>query len=364
MSGLSERHTDRLQRAQEQTAERGLEALWIEPSVGLAYLTGLDLVGLERPTGLVIPARGEFGMVVPLLLRDECTHVGAAMEVWEDAEGPGPAMEAALQGVSRLHVQGSLPASQLFALKDALPELEVELDPGVIGDLRERKDADEVAALKRAGKVADEVVSWIGELDLGALTERRLALEIERRFLELGYKPSPYGLIASGSNAAMPHYVGREVTIRTDRPLLLDFGCAVDGYWSDTTRIYFPEDLEAEIDEAYGIVCDAYDAAFSILEPGVPCKEVDRAAREVIDKAGYGENFLHRTGHGLGMEVHEPPYLTATNEQTLNVGHVFSIEPGIYVADRFGVRYENIVHLGEAGPESMNESPRKHFFRR
>jgi Xaa-Pro aminopeptidase len=362
MSHLTDRHHDRLQRAQRLTGERAVAALWVEPSVGLAYLTGLDLVGLERPTGLVIPAEGALRMVVPLLLRDECEAVGAEMEVWDDAGGPTGAIRAALEGISRLHVQGSLPASHLFALKSALPDLQVELDPGVIGSLRERKDADEVSALKRAGKAADDVVSWIGGLDLGSLTERQLALEIQRRFLELGYKPSPYGLVASGSNAAMPHYVGTDVAVDTGRVLLLDLGWAVEGYWSDVTRMYFPSDLDSEIEEAYGIVCDAYDAAFSVLEPGVPCKEIDRAAREVIEKAGYGDNFLHRTGHGLGMEVHEPPYLTGTNEQRLEVGHVFSIEPGIYVAGRFGVRYENILYLGEEGPESMNSSPRKHFF--
>jgi Xaa-Pro aminopeptidase len=168
--------------------------------------------------------------------------------------------------------------------------------------------------------------------------------------------------IAAHGSPRSAKRAGTDVAVDTGRLLLLDFGCAVEGYWSDVTRMYFPSDLDSEIEEAYGIVCDAYDAAFSVLEPGVPCKEIDRAAREVIEKAGYGDNFLHRTGHGLGMEVHEPPYLTGTSEQRLEVGHVFSIEPGIYVAGRFGVRYENILYLGEEGPESMNSSPRKHFF--
>jgi Xaa-Pro aminopeptidase len=142
----------------------------------------------------------------------------------------------------------------------------------------------------------------------------------------------------------------------------MDFGCAVDGYWSDITRLYFPRDLDGEIREAYEIVCEAYEAAFAILEPGVPCQDVDRAARRVIENAGYGDAFLHRTGHGLGLEVHEEPYLRDGNEKSLEVGHMFSVEPGIYVQGRFGVRYENIVHLGAGGPEPMNLSPRKHYF--
>jgi Xaa-Pro aminopeptidase len=160
----------------------------------------------------------------------------------------------------------------------------------------------------------------------------------------------------------MPHYVAGDNRIRTDDLLLMDFGCAVDGYWSDITRIYFPRPLTGELGDCYKIVCAAYDAAFEAARPGVACKEVDAAARKVITDAGYGEHFIHRTGHGLGMEVHEPPYLTGTNEQRLEVGHVFSIEPGIYLPGRFGVRFENIVHLGEDGLESMNNSPREHFF--
>jgi Xaa-Pro aminopeptidase len=363
MSELTQRFRDRLRRAQEETAARGLEALWIEPSVGLSYLTGLDLVSIERVTALIIPAEGDLRMVVPLLLRDECGYLGASMEVWDDNEGPDAAVQRALKDISSLHVQGSLPAAHLFALKHAVPGLEAAEDPGIIRDLRERKDSEEVAAIKRSGEVTDGLVEWIGGLDLASLTERQVALNIEARFLMLGYKPSPYGLVASGANAAMPHYVGGDTPISMEHLLLLDFGCAVDGYWSDITRIYFPEDLDSQIEEAYGIVCDAYEAAFAILEPGVPCNEIDRAARAVIAKAGYGENFLHRTGHGLGLEVHEPPYLTGMNDRPLEVGHVFSIEPGIYVAGRFGVRYENIVHLAPDGPESMNKSPRRHLLK-
>ena len=338
--------------------------MWIEPSVGLTYLTGLDLVSIERVTGLIIPARDDLRMVVPLLLRDECTHLGAELEVWDDGEGPDAAVRRALKGVSVLHVQGSLPAAHLFALKNAVPNIEVGHDPGVVRDLREHKDSDEVAAIRKSGKVTDGVVKWVGTLDLASLTERQLALNIEAHYLTLGYKPTPYDLVASGANAAMPHYVGGDTPISTEVPLLLDFGCAVDGYWSDITRIYFPSDLDPEIEDAYGIVCDAYDAAFAAAGAGVPCREVDRAARAVIINAGYGENFVHRTGHGLGMEVHEPPYLTGANEQPLQVGHVFSIEPGIYLEGKFGVRYENIVYLGPDGPESMNLSPRRHIFAR
>ena len=363
MSPLQERYQRRLESLQEELRERGAEALWVEPSVGLFYLIGLEPVSMERLFGLLVPASGSLRMVVPLLLKDECEHVDVAEQVvWGDAEGPQQAIAVALKGIFRLLVQGSLPVWALRLLERAKPEMEVDQDPGLLAGLRERKEPEEVELIRRSGAVTDETVSWVGTLDLETLTERQLACKIQARYLELGYQPLPHGLIATGKNTAMPHYVGAEVPIYTDRLLLMDFGGAIEGYWSDITRIYFPRDLDPQVEETYEIVCEAYEAAFGILEPGVPCEVVDRAARKVIEEAGYGDAFLHRTGHGLGLEVHEEPYLTGDNKKLLEVGHVFSVEPGIYLQGRFGVRCENIVHLGKDGPESMNLSPRKHFF--
>lgn len=364
MSTFSKRHERRLGLLQEALRERGEEALWVEPSVGLFYLTGLEPVSLERLFGLLVLATEKPRMVVPLLLADECEHVEVAdLVVWSDAEGPHEATTKVLDGASSLLVQGSLPVWSLRLLEKARPGMKVDEDPGILSGMRERKEPDEVDLIRKSGTLTDEMVSWVGTQDLNNMTERQLAGKIQARYLELGYEPSPHGLIATGERAAMPHYVAGDIPIETDRLLLMDFGCALDGYWSDITRIYFPYYLEKEVEEAYEVVCAAYDAAYGILEPGVACGEVDRAARSVIAEAGYGENFLHRTGHGLGLEVHEEPYLREGNEKPLEVGHVFSVEPGIYVKGRFGVRYENIVYLGPDGPESMNNSPRKHFFR-
>jgi Xaa-Pro aminopeptidase len=363
MSSLAERYGRRLRGLQEALRERGEEALWVEPSVGLFYLTGLEPVSMERLFGFLVPASGTPRLVVPLLLKDECEHVDVAEQVvWSDAEGPEKAAATALAGVSRLLVQGSLPVWSLRILEKARPGMEAEQDPGLLSGLRERKEPEEVELIRRSGALTDETVSWVGTLDLEDLTERQLAGRIQARYLELGYRPSAHGLIATGQNTAMPHYVGGDVTIRADQLLLMDFGGSIEGYWSDITRIYFPRDLDSQIAEAYGIVCDAYEAAFKVLEPGLPSQEADRAARQVIEKAGYGDAFLHRTGHGLGLEVHEEPYLREGNEKSLDAGHVFSIEPGIYLRGRFGVRYENIVHLGGDGPEPMNLAPRKHYF--
>jgi len=364
MTFSPETYRNRLDRLRSALDEAGTEALWIEPSVGLTYLTGLTPVSIERLFGLIVTPRGDLKLVVPELLADESKELPGEAEffVWDDASGPERAAAAALEGTDKLVIQGSLPSWTWALLGSVRPGIEVAIVDHLLGRLRELKDVQEVDSLRRSGAATDETVEWVGMLDLSDLTEAQLAGRIQARYLELGFRPTPEGLIASGANSAMPHYIGAAERIRTDRLLLMDFGCAVDGYWSDITRIYFPRPLSGRLEECYRVVCAAYDAAFEVARPGVPCSEVDAAARKVITEAGYGENFIHRTGHGLGMEVHEPPYLTGTNERALEVGHVFSIEPGIYLPGRFGVRFENIVHLGEDGPESMNNSPREHFF--
>jgi Xaa-Pro dipeptidase len=361
---MQDPYPERVSRLQEEMSRLGLEWLWVEPSVGFLYLTGLEPISIERLTGLLVPSEGELRLLVPLMLRDECASIDAELEAWTDDEGPERATERLVKDVKRLHVQGSLPAWALMMLRSVKPELDVELDPGALSSLRERKDAREIELIVRSGAVTDEMVEWIGTVELDGVTERKLGGMIQARYLELGYRPTPTPLVASGANASMPHYSGEESPIRSDAPLLLDFGCSVEGYWSDITRLFFPRELDDEVRSAFDIVCAAYDSAFARVEPGVRCEEVDRAARKVIAGAGYGEQFVHRTGHGLGLEMHEAPYIRDGNDQPLEIGHVFSIEPGIYVSGNFGVRYENIVYVSEDGPVSVNDSPRVHHLSR
>lgn len=353
---------ERLDRLRAALPAAGLDALWIEPSVGLTYLTGLEPVSLERLFGLVVRPEGDLLVVVPELLADECEALPqpAQLFVWDDAAGPGAAAAAALKDVARAGIQGSLPAWSWSLLRSVRPGLDVDVEPGLVAELRRRKDSEEVAAIRRSGAATDEMVAWVGTLEVTGLTEAELAGRIQARYLEMGLRPSPHGLVASGPNSAMPHHVAADGSITKDDLLLLDIGCALDGYWSDITRIYFPGSFEGEMRRCYEVVRAAYDAAFATVAPGVGCKDVDAAARGVISDAGYADRFIHRTGHGLGLEVHEPPYLHGASRDVLEVGDVFSIEPGIYLPGRFGVRYENIVHLGEEGPESMNHSPDVH----
>jgi Xaa-Pro dipeptidase len=278
--------------------------------------------------------------------------------LWTDAEGPEPALASVLAGVRRLLVGPSLPTGQAFLLRAVRPALELDLDPGMVAALRRRKSRDEIELLAEAGRRADEAVTWIGTLDLDGWSERRLAGELQSRFLLSGAQPYE-PIVASGPNAALPHHETGATPIARDAPLLTDFGCVVDGYYSDITRVHFPATVGAEVEEAWALVLEAYRAAERTAAPGVPAAEVDRAARSVFEAAGVGERFLHRIGHGLGLEVHEPPYLTAANEEPLTVGDVFSIEPGLYFPGRFGLRYENTVALTEDGLRTLNAAPER-----
>ena len=356
-------HRMRIGRLQELMQEREAEALWVESSVNFRYLTGHLPVSIERLMGLVVPAQGNLRLVVPRLLHEEVKDLELDdVHVWDDGDNPADAAGRALVGISKLHVHGDLPMWAAETLRSSRAGLELEIDDGLLGTLREKKDDEEIELLAESGSITDDVVEWVGTLDLDGVTERELAGRIRAHYLELGKEPADWALVASGANAAMPHFGGGEEPISTTDPLLLDFGGAVDGYWSDITRVYFPRDLDPKIKEAYDAVCAAAEAAFSTVATGVACKDVDRAARSVLEGAGLGEYFVHRTGHGLGLSVHEPPYITSANEQALEVGHVFSIEPGVYVPGEFGLRYENIVCLTADGPRSLNNSPREHFF--
>ena len=333
----------------------GAGALWIHPGVDLRHLTGLSPLALERPTALIVLADGGLRTLAPDMLAPELAEIeGAEMVAWSDGDGPEAAIARVLDGVGRLLVGAALPAGVAFALEAVRPGLDIALDPGILAGLRERKRPDELAHLRAAGRHADAAAAWIAGRSLDGLTERELAMRLTIRFLEAGADPYEHYVVASGANGALPHHVTGETPIDPAQPLLCDFGCTVAGYHSDITRVYLPERDDGEVREALEIVRAAHDAVIAGLEPGLPAHDADRLARDVIDAAGYGERFIHRTGHGVGLEIHEPPYLRPGNPAPLQAGHVFSVEPGIYVPGRFGVRYENLVHLGPDGPELLN----------
>lgn len=354
------RHLDHIRQA---LRDARADALWIHPSVELRYLTGLDLLSIERPLGLVIGAEGGLRVAAPEMFAEQLAGLDADVALWSDTDGPDAAVGRVLDGVRRVLVEPSLPVGHAFGLPRARPGLDLDLDPGIVAGLRRRKAPDEIERLEEASRYADRAVEWIGSQPLAGRTERGLAGELQAWFLRAGAEPYP-GIVASGAHAALPHHETSEAPIDPAAPLLTDFGCVTDGYYSDITRVFLPADADTEVLEAYELVLAAYDAAFAAVAPGVPCAEIDRAARDVFAAAGQADRFLHRVGHGLGLEVHEDPYLTGANRDPLQVGDVFSIEPGLYFPGRFGLRYENTVVLEESGPRSLNHAPRHNEFAR
>jgi Xaa-Pro aminopeptidase len=349
---VSVRHLDRIRAA---VSDAGADALWVHPALDFRYLTGLAPLAVERPTALVILAGG-LRVLAPEMLAPELEGLGDVV-AWSDGEGPDAAIARVLDGVGRCLIEPDLPSGVAFALRAARPGLELVLDPGILAGLRARKAPDELEPLRAAGREADEAMAWIAGAVLDGRSERSLSLELQARFLGRGVDPYAGYVIAAGANGALPHHETGETPIAADAPLLTDFGCSVGGYHSDITRVHLPAGDGGEAAEAYAIARAAHDAVIAGLEPGLPCHEADRLARDVIAAAGYGERFIHRTGHGVGLEIHEEPYLRPGNPAPLQAGHVFSVEPGIYVPGRFGVRYENLVHLGADGPELLNRAP-------
>jgi D-alanyl-D-alanine dipeptidase len=250
-------------------------------------------------------------------------------------------------------------AAQLLGLQRAVPGASFEAASPVIGKLRSVKDADELDVLRRAGAAADEVFRQICGLAFQGRSERQIATDIAELLVTSGHDRADFTIVASGPNAASPHHDAGERSIGAGDAVLLDFGGELSGYFSDTTRTVVVGESPPGFDEVYQIVRNAQEAGFLAVGPGVPAREIDRVSRRVISDAGYGDKFIHRTGHGIGMEVHEQPYLVEGNDSPLQPGMTFSIEPGIYLGGRFGVRIEDIVAVTDNGAERFNRSTRE-----
>lgn len=359
------RYAERLARAVELAAGRGLAGILVGTGPDLRYLTGYAALPLERLTMLVITARGA-DIVVPRLEVPAATaglRVDLPVHAWGETDDPH-ALVASLTGgaaARRLAVSDQLWASHLLRLQAALPAAAFEPASGVLRELRMRKDPDEVALLRTAARAADRVVAAIAAGPLVGRTEADVAREVRERLLAEGHDEAAFWIVASGPNSASPHHDAGDRVIRPGEPIVLDIGGTVGGYGSDITRTLWvtggdaDQGPDATFLHLYGVLQDAQAEATAAVRPGVACERIDGVARERIDAAGYGERFVHRTGHGIGLEGHEDPYLVAGNAEPLAPGMAFSVEPGIYLEGRYGARIEDIVVCGEAGPIVLNE---------
>ena len=329
-------------------------------SVGhdLPYLSGYEAMPLERLTMLVVPRAGQVSMVVPRL---EVPRVVAQPEVfsispWNETDNPIAIVAKLLGDAKRIAVGDQMWARFLVELLPHVPGATFTRAVDVVGALRVSKDASEIAALRAAGAAADRVAAQLhaGKIPLIGRTEAAVSADISSRLIAEGHDVVNFAIVAAGENAASPHHHPGPRVIRHGEIVLCDFGGTMADYCSDITRCVHLGTPSQEILEAYAVLQEAQAASVASAQVGATCESVDEAARRVIAEAGFGEYFVHRTGHGIGMEAHEDPYIVAGNTEALLAGHAFSIEPGIYIPGRFGMRLEDIVVATDQGPLAMN----------
>lgn len=340
--------------------DMAIDAVLLSVGADLPWLCGYEAMPLERLTMLVVPAKEEPTLLVPRL---EAPRVEERPElfklaVWNETDNP-IAMVADLIGPRITMAIGDHTWSRfLLALQDEVPARRWLPASVVTGPLRAAKDDAEIDALSRAAAAADRVANAIhaGEIRLVGRTEAEVAGDIGRRLVAEGHDKVAFVIVASGPNSASPHHEPGDRVIGHDEMVVCDFGGVLDGYCSDTTRTVVTGEPTPEMQEMYSVIAEAHAAGVSAATVGTPCAEVDAAARDVIADAGFGEFFTHRTGHGIGRDVHEEPYLVEGNKTLLEPGNAFSVEPGIYLPGRFGARLEDIVIATDDGPRALNAS--------
>ncbi len=372
------RYGERLAAARGLVRERGLDGLLIGVGAELRYLTGYVAMPLERLTMLVVPADGPFRLVAPQLetipARSSPAATAGFVDVvgWAETDDPIALVLRILEGsldvpsatLARLAVSDRLWATFLLRLQAAFPGTRFEVASGVLRALRMRKDADEVALLRLAAQAADRVVAQIAAGRLIGRTEADVSREVRERLIAEGHEAAEFAIVGSGPNSASPHHDASDRRIAAGEPIVLDIGGTLAGYGSDITRTLWVTGPGAAIPPGpeflglYGLLATAQAEATRAVRPGVPAERIDAVAREIIGAGGHGEHFIHRVGHGIGLEAHEDPYLVAGNAEPLAEGMAFSVEPGIYLEGRYGARIEDIVVCGSDGPIVLNEVSR------
>jgi Xaa-Pro aminopeptidase len=368
-------YEDRLRRTQAAVDGADLGALLVGVGPELQWLIGYAAMPLERLTMLVVPARGRATLIVPRLeMSAALAATGLAaglveLETWLELEDPtaivadlvrpsGPA------GAPRLLVTDGLRSAFLLRLQAGLPEGRFAVASPLISPLRRIKDAAEIELLRRAAHAADRTVLGIAGGRLVGRTETDVAREVRERLVAEGHDEAVFWIVASGPGSASPHHEASERVIGAGEPIVIDIGGRIDGYHSDITRTVWvtggdaakgPDDTFRTL---YGLVQSAQAAGRAAVRPGIAPQALDRVARGIIEAGGYGAQFFHRLGHGIGLEGHEDPYLVEGNTEPLKVGDAFSVEPGIYLEGRYGARIEDIAVCAATGAETLNEATR------
>ena len=351
----------RIQRLSEILVSDGIDCFIAQHPISMGYLHGFHEHAGERFMALCIHSSGQVRMICPALSHSQATRAGFQdIRSWKDGEDPLALFEQLADDwdmkSSIIAVDSDMPARMLLQMQSVLPAALFKSGETTLAQLMRVKGQDEVDLLLQAGKIADDAFTAVFPQIKAGLTERQVAKLLADAMSERGGEPV-FTIVAAGANSAEPHHLTDSTILHDGDTLILDFGCNVGGYNSDITRTVSVGKASEKAKQVYDIVYRAHMAARQASKSGVTCGSVDAAARGVIVEAGYGQYFVHRTGHGLGMNVHEEPYIIGGSEVVLEPGNCFSIEPGIYLAGELGVRVENIVVATADGHLSMNAEP-------
>jgi Xaa-Pro aminopeptidase len=353
----------RIGEVRDATAKAGLDALLLTPGPDLRYVTGYAAHESERLTCLVVPADGDPLLVVPRLelraaLASPAGGLGLEVVGWDETDDPYAVVAGRLGRPEKTGLADRMWAMMVLRFRAALPGTEQLLASAALRELRARKSPAEVAALLAAGEAIDRVHARVPGWLRPGRTERDVAADICEAIVAEGHDRADFAIVGSGPNGASPHHTAADRVLQAGDAVVIDIGGTMpSGYCSDCTRMYAIGEPPAEFAAYYEVLRAAQEAACEAVRPGVRAEAVDAAAREPISAAGYGEYFLHRTGHGIGLETHEEPYIVAGNTGPLEPGHAFSIEPGIYPGPH-GARIEDIVVCTADGFQRLNNAPR------
>jgi Xaa-Pro dipeptidase len=359
----------RMEKLNASLSEAGLQAVALNPGPTLTYLTGINFHLMERPVVLLVVPGADPALILPELEVLKLEQIPYRVQAFPYGEDPSEWVESFRKAVRVLDLDGKrigveprqMRLLEYRLVKAGAPEADFPDASQVLAGQRLRKDPLEIAAMRRAVRTAQDALEASLPLIRIGMTEKELAAELVTQLLRHGSEPElPFSPIVSGGpNSANPHASPTGRALQAGDLLVIDWGARVEGYISDLTRTFALGEVEAEYERIHRTVQEANAAGRAAGAPGVPCAEVDKAAREVIEAAGYGQFFTHRTGHGIGMESHEEPYMRADNDQVLEKGMAYTVEPGIYLPGRNGVRVEDDMIVSESGSESLSDMPRE-----
>lgn len=355
----------RWRRCRELLGETGVDLMVLTPGPNMTYMTGFREEPGERLLTALLPLEGDPLFIVPELYEEQVARASwiEDMRVWRDAEDPLRLLSETLKelddGVKKVALDTRMWARFVLMFREALPRAAFADACIVMDELRIVKGEEEIEAMRRGFRATDKAMEMVVSSLKEGMTERQAASLIQSAVMERGADATSFMPIASsGPNGSQPHYRYGDRRLRRGDAVVLDFGGVFGGYYTDITRTVFLGFANDEQREVYDLVREANEAAVEAATSGTPAEAVDQAARKTIADGGYGDRFIHRTGHGIGLEVHEEPYIVQGNRRPLENGMTFSVEPGIYLAGRFGVRIENIVYMHSGKAKRFDEYTR------